>query len=90
MDKSQEIYKIGNGYVTYGSVLMDKIRSGLDSYFLQETEKMKRLSDNDLFIGRKTEMGNVFQIYKFEIPIDQFFWVRSFLLRDRNWNPDYK
>ena len=75
MEKSQVIYKIWNGYVTNGSVLLDKIRSGLDTYLLQETEKMKRRSDNDLFIRRKTEMGNVFQIYKLEIPIDQFFML---------------
>ena len=73
MEKSQVIYKIGNGYVTNGSVLMNKIRSGLDTYLLQETEKMKRRSDNDLFISRKTEMGNEFQIYEVEIPLDKFF-----------------
>ena len=44
MEKSQVIYKIWNGYVTNGSVLMDKIRSGLDTYLLQETEKMNTKS----------------------------------------------
>lgn len=39
MEKSQVIYKIGNGYVTNGSVLIGKIRSELDTYLLQETEK---------------------------------------------------
>ena len=77
MEKSQVIYKIGNGYVTNGSVLMDKIRSGLDTFLLQEIEKMKRRSDNGLFIRRKTEMGNEFQIYEVKIPLDKFFILNN-------------
>jgi len=79
MEKSQVIYKKGNGYFTNGSALMEKIRNSIDSYLLEETRKMKRLSDNDLFISRKTEMGNEFQIYQVQIPISSFFML----------NPEY-
>jgi hypothetical protein len=54
---------------------MDKIRNSIDSYLIEESKKMKRLSDNDLFISRKTEMGNEFKIYHVEIPMDNFFML---------------
>lgn len=73
MEKSKLIYKTGNDYITNGSALIGKIRSDLDSYLLKKVEKIKSLQDNDLFISKKTEMGNEFQINKLEIHKDQFF-----------------
>ena len=75
MEKSQVIYKMYNCYLTDGSALMDKLRNSIDSYLIEESRKMKRLSDNDLFISRKTEMGNEFKIYNVEIPMDTFFML---------------
>ena len=75
MEKSQVIYKMYNCYLTDGSALMDKIRNSIDSYLIEESKKMKKLSDHDLFISRKTEMGNEFKIYDVEIPLDKFFML---------------
>jgi hypothetical protein len=75
MVKSHVITKSGNTYITNTSRLLKSTRDVISRYFTLTSHKMKKLSDNDLLVRKETPMGNVFNIFEVELPLDDQFFM---------------